>query len=58
MKIKVQNGWITLSGEVEWNYQKSGAEDAVRKLSGVIGVTNLITVRPHADVRPQMLDRG
>jgi osmotically-inducible protein OsmY len=51
VKIKVQNGWITLSGEVEWNYQKSGAEDAVRKLSGVIGVTNLITVRPHADAR-------
>jgi len=51
MKIKVQNGWITLSGEVEWSYQKTGAEEAVRKLSGVIGVTNLITVRPHADVR-------
>ena len=50
MKIKVQNGWITLSGEVEWSYQKTGAEEAVRKLSGVIGVTNLITVRPHTDV--------
>lgn len=51
VKIKVQNGWITLSGEVEWNYQRAAAEDAVRKLSGVIGVTNLVTVRPHADVR-------
>lgn len=51
VKIKVQNGWVTLSGEVEWSYQKTGAEEAVRKLSGVIGVTNLITVRPHADGR-------
>lgn len=51
VKIKVQNGWVTLSGEVEWSHQKAGAEEAVRRLSGVIGVTNLITVRPHADVR-------
>lgn len=51
VKIKVQNGWITLSGEVEWSYQKAGAEEAVRKLSGVIGVTNLITARPRADIR-------
>lgn len=51
VKIKVQNGWITLSGEVEWNYQRDAADVAVRKLSGVVGITNLITVRPHADVR-------
>ena len=37
LMVKVQNGWITLSGEVAWNYQRSGAEDAVRKLSGVFG---------------------
>jgi osmotically-inducible protein OsmY len=49
LMVKVQNGWITLSGEVEWNYQKNGAEDAVRKLSGVLGVSNLITVRPRID---------
>lgn len=36
---------------MEWNYQRSATEDAVRKLSGVSGVTNLITVRPHADAR-------
>lgn len=50
IQLKVQNGWITLSGEVEWNFHKKGAEEAVRKLSGVSGVTNLIAVRPHADV--------
>lgn len=46
IQVKVQNGWITLSGEVDWNYQKTAAEDAVRKLSGVVGVTNFVTVKP------------
>lgn len=50
LQVKVQNGWITLSGNVEWQYQKLGAEQAVRKLSGVVGVTNLIAVRPAAQV--------
>jgi len=49
VKIKVQNGWITLSGEVEWNYQRTAAEEAVRKLSGVVGVSNLVGVRPRVD---------
>jgi len=48
IKLKVENGWITLSGEVQWHYQKEGAEAAVRKLSGVTGVTNRITVRSSA----------
>lgn len=48
--MKVQNGWITLSGNVEWQYQKLGAEQAVRKLSGVVGVTNFIAVSPAAQV--------
>jgi osmotically-inducible protein OsmY len=50
VKLKVENGWITLSGEVEWHFQKTAAEDAVRKLSGVTGVSNLIVLRPGADV--------
>ena len=49
VKVKVQNGWITLSGEVEWNYQRTAAEEAVRKLSGVVGVSNLVGVRPRVD---------
>ena len=49
VKVKVQNGWITLSGEVEWHYQRTAAEDAVRKLSGVLGVSNLLGVRPRID---------
>jgi osmotically-inducible protein OsmY len=49
LKVKVEKGWITLSGNVVWNFQKEGAEAAVRKLSGVMGVKNRIVVRPHAD---------
>jgi len=43
-KVKVENGWITLSGEVDWFYQSDAAHDAVRHLMGVKGVTNLIHV--------------
>jgi osmotically-inducible protein OsmY len=46
IQVKVAGGWITLSGAVAWQYQVAAAEAAVRKLSGVHGVTNLITVRP------------
>jgi len=46
VKVKVQNGWITLSGDVDWYYQKERAEDAVRHLIGVWGVTNSITIKP------------
>lgn len=54
VKVKVEKGWVTLSGEVGWQYQRSAAEQAVRKLSGVRGVTNLLAVRPQieaSDVR-------
>jgi len=44
--VRVQQGWVTLSGEVDWHYQKQAAEHAVRKLSGVIGVTNTIIMTP------------
>lgn len=43
---KVENGWITLKGEVDWNYQKVAAERAVRYLAGVKGISNLIDVKP------------
>jgi len=46
IQVKVQNGWITLSGDVDWNYQKAAAEHAVRKLSGVVGVSNFVAVKP------------
>jgi len=46
VKATVSKGWVTLSGEVEWQYQKSDAERVVRRLMGVKGVTNLIRVTP------------
>jgi osmotically-inducible protein OsmY len=46
VKVTVSSGWVTLDGEVEWQYQKIAAESTVRYLTGVKGVTNLITVKP------------
>jgi osmotically-inducible protein OsmY len=42
----VSKGWVTLKGELEWQFQKEDAERVVRRLQGVTGVTNLITVKP------------
>jgi osmotically-inducible protein OsmY len=46
IQISVSDGWITLQGNVDWQYQKGAAESAVSNLTGVKGVTNLITVTP------------
>jgi osmotically-inducible protein OsmY len=43
------NGWVTLTGTVDWYYQRRAAEDDVRKLSGVRGVTNKIAIKPGVD---------
>lgn len=41
----VKNGWVTLEGEVEWQFERERAEDAVRRVRGVKGVSNLIALR-------------
>jgi osmotically-inducible protein OsmY len=46
VKVTVQKGWVTLTGVVKWQYQRKTAEEAVRKLSGVIGVFNNISLEP------------
>jgi osmotically-inducible protein OsmY len=46
--VTVDKGWITLKGDVAWQYQRQEAERAVRRLLGVRGVSNLITVKPAA----------
>jgi osmotically-inducible protein OsmY len=51
LTVKVENGWLTLNGEVQWDYQRRAAEKAVRNLPGIRGITNRITVRP--GVAPQ-----
>jgi len=48
VKPVVTHGWIALEGQVEWNFQKRAAEDAVKNLRGIRGVTNEIVVTPHA----------
>src|SRR3979411_3264263 len=55
IKVIVKDGWVTLEGAVEWQYQKTTAENAVRKVKGVKGVTNVITVKPK--VQPSELQR-
>jgi osmotically-inducible protein OsmY len=45
LDVTVSKGWVTLKGEVEWQYQKQDAERVVRRLTGVKGVTSLITVK-------------
>jgi osmotically-inducible protein OsmY len=49
IKIKVEKGWITLSGVVEWAYQKNAAAQDLRWLAGVVGVSNEVTIKPHVN---------
>ena len=49
VKARVEKGWVTLEGELEWNYQSDAAKDAVRNLLGVTGVTNNIRVKSRTD---------
>ena len=46
--VSVTNGWVTLKGHATWDYQRVAAAKAVRDLTGVSGVSNLIIVEPHA----------
>ena len=43
---KVENGWLTLEGELDWQYQKDAARRAVEHLVGIRGVTNSVIVKP------------
>lgn len=46
MKVVVKNGWVELEGTAEWNYQRTRAEEAVRRVRGIRGVSNLIVLKP------------
>ncbi len=48
IQVKVQHGWLTLTGDVEWEYQRVAAMDDLRKLRGVVSITNAVKVKPHA----------
>jgi len=46
VQVTVREGWITLEGQMEWDYQRNAAEGAVRHLAGVKGVSNSMTIKP------------
>jgi osmotically-inducible protein OsmY len=46
IKVLVKEGWVTLEGDLEWNYQRERAEKAVRGIRGVTGVSNFISLKP------------
>lgn len=59
IRIQVESGWVTLNGKVDWQFQRLAAEKAVRPLTGVVGVSNAITLRQQAtpeDVRQRIHD--
>ncbi len=59
VRVRVSDGWVTLSGSVNWNYQRQAAENEVRKLGGVKGVTNdisLASMVQAGDVRRRIQD--
>jgi osmotically-inducible protein OsmY len=57
IKVVINNGWVTLEGQVDWQYQKDAAGRAVRYLTGVKGLSNNITLKPRvsaADVKAKI----
>jgi osmotically-inducible protein OsmY len=50
IKAQVEDGWVSLRGEVRWHFEKEAAEAAVRTLAGVVGVINHVTLTPRVDV--------
>ncbi|MDR3517909.1 MAG: BON domain-containing protein [Azospirillaceae bacterium] len=49
VQVRVEKGWVTLTGQVDWWYQKEAAEIDVRPLHGVLGVSNQTTIKPRVD---------
>ena len=47
VKVKVEDGWVTLEGEVEWRFQRNAPQRAIRYLAGVKGVSNFLKVKAH-----------
>lgn len=59
LQLQVTDGWVTLAGDVDWHFQLAAAEQCVRPLVGVRGITNTVTVKPRAgatDVSSEILE--
>jgi osmotically-inducible protein OsmY len=50
VKVRAEKGWMTLTGEVDWHFQKEAAGQDVHRLFGVVGVSNQVTIKPHINV--------
>lgn len=50
IQVDVNDGWVTLRGQVAWDFQRRAAEGSIRPLTGIRGVTNLIAITPHVSV--------
>lgn len=48
VRVKVERGWVELDGKIKWQFQREAAENSVRKLGGVVGVSNRIEVQAEA----------
>jgi osmotically-inducible protein OsmY len=55
--VTVSKGWVTLKGEVQWGFQRADAERVARRITGVRGVSNLITVKPRAKPSPEEMKK-
>ncbi len=49
VQVEVEDGWVTLAGELDWNYQRASAEQCVNSLLGVCGLTNKIAIKPRVN---------
>ena len=49
IKVVVNNGWVTLEGDVEWHYQRERAEAAARRVKGIKGISNFMHVKPKVE---------
>lgn len=56
VKVMVENGWVTLTGDVDWEYQRKTAHKAVRYLMGVTGVSNNIALKPEVSLSAVKVD--
>jgi osmotically-inducible protein OsmY len=54
IQVKVENGWVALSGEVDWDYQRKAAEKCIRGLSGITGIANNIRIK-EKQVQPEVI---
>ncbi|HVZ42855.1 MAG TPA: BON domain-containing protein [Ramlibacter sp.] len=59
VRVEVDDGWVTLTGEVDWPYQRASAEQCIQPLTGVRGVTNQVAIASRAapgDIQSQIRD--